>query len=126
MLNFNNTTKQSPFLKEADFVAIKNSILGKKYTLSLNFIGESLAKKLNKEYRNKTYTPNILSFPLDDKEGEIFICSKTIPKESKEFEMTPKQYETFLFIHGCLHLKGLDHGQEMEKLEDKFLKKFIK
>ena len=126
MLYFNNTTKQSPFLKEADFVAIKNSILGKKYTLSLNFVGESLAKKLNKEYRDKTYTPNILSFPLDENEGEIFICPKTIPKEAPEFSMSPKQYETFLFIHGCLHLKGMDHGQEMEKLENKFFKKFSK
>lgn len=126
MLEINNTTKQSPFLKEADFVAIKNSILGKKYHLFLNFVGEKIAKNLNQKYRNKSYIPNILSFPLDENVGEIFICPKTIPKEAKEFEMNSKQYETYLFIHGCIHLKGYDHGEEMDSLEKKFIKKFLK
>ena len=34
---------------------------------------EKLAQKLNKTYRKKTYTPNVLSFPLSKNEGEIFI-----------------------------------------------------
>jgi len=66
----------------------------------------------------------VLSFPLDEKAGEIFLDLET-KKESEEFEMSYKKYLTFLFIHGCLHLKGYDHGAEMEKLEDKFIKKFF-
>lgn len=126
MFDIINTTKQTPFSNEAEFVAIHNSILGKKYDLSLSFVGEALAKKLNQTYRKKSYVPNVLSFPLSEKEGEIFICLNTIKKECKEFEMTPAQYEKYLFIHGCLHLKGLDHGEEMEKKEEKFKKLFLK
>lgn len=126
MLEISNTTKKTPFSKESEFVAIYNSVLGKKYDLSLSFVGEKLAKKLNQTYRQKSYIPNVLSFPLSKTEGEIFICLNTIKKEAPEFEMTPKQYEKYLFIHGCLHLKGLDHGDEMEKQEKKFKKLFLK
>ncbi len=122
MLNITNTTQQSPISKDSDFVAISDKVLGKKYDLSLVFVGETKAKKLNMEHRQKNYVPNVLSFPLSDTAGEIFICLNTIKKECSEFEMTPVQYEKFLFIHGCLHLKGHDHGDDMEKLEKKFIK----
>jgi probable rRNA maturation factor len=125
MLTITNTTKQSPISTDSDFVAISEKILGKKYSLSLVFLGEKSAQKLNMEQRGKSYVPNVLSFPLSEKEGEIFICLKTIKKECKNFEMTPHEYEKFLFIHGCIHLKGLDHGPEMEKLENKFIKIFL-
>jgi probable rRNA maturation factor len=125
MLTITNTTKQSPISKDSDFVAISEKILGKKYSLSLVFLGEKAAKKLNEEQRGKSYVPNVLSFPLSESDGEMFICLNTIKKECKNFEMSPVQYEKFLFIHGCIHLKGLDHGPEMEKLENKFIKLFI-
>jgi len=125
MLTITNTTKQSPISQDSDFVAISEKILGKKYNLSLVFVGERAAQKLNIEHRKKDYIPNILSFPLSKSEGEIFICLKTIKKECAQYEMTPQQYEKFLFIHGCIHLKGLDHGPEMEKQENKFIKIFL-
>lgn len=125
MFDIINKTRQSPISKNSDFVAIKESILGKKYELSLVFVGEKAAKNLNQKYRNKTYVPNVLSFPISETSGEIFICPKIISKECNNFEMSPAQYEKFLFIHGCLHLKGLDHGSEMEKQENKFKKIFL-
>jgi probable rRNA maturation factor len=124
MLSITNTTRQSPVSKDSDFVAISDKVLGKKYDLSLVFVGETAAKNLNKQYRNKSYVPNVLSFPLADDAGEIFICLKTIKNECEEFEMTPAQYEKFLLIHGCLHLTGHDPGDDMEKLEKKFIKLF--
>ena len=60
---------------------IKENILGKKYTLSLVFIGDKLSKTLNQDYRQKDYGANILSFPLDKNSGEIFI---NIPNSQKE------------------------------------------
>ncbi len=125
MITIHNTTKQSPNSSNSDFVAISEKILGKKYNLSLVFVGEKTAKKLNMEHRNGNYVPNVLSFPLSENEGEIFICLNVVKRENKKFDMTPLQYEKFLFIHGCLHLKGHDHGKEMERLEDKYIKAFL-
>jgi probable rRNA maturation factor len=106
------------------FAAIKQAILGTKYELSLAFVGEKRATSLNMSYRKKTYAPNVLSFPLTDTAGEIFICPNIAKREAAKFNLSPSGYVAYLFIHGCLHLKGHDHGDTMDKLERKYLKTF--
>lgn len=101
------------------FKKIKEIILGKKYELSLVFIDSKEAKRLNKQYRNKTYTPNVLSFPLTKNSGEIFIDPITAKKEALKFGRNEKNHVTALFIHALLHLKGYRHGSRMEKAEQK-------
>ena len=103
---------------------IKDSILGKKYEVSLTFVGSTRAQALNKSYRGKTYVPNVLSFPLDETHGDIFICPEVAKREATKFDLSVPGYIAFLFIHGLLHLKGHDHGDTMDKLEQRYLKKF--
>lgn len=121
-LTITSTVKDYP--KRLPYIDVADKILGKKYEVSLTFVGPTRAQTLNKTYRQKTYTPNVLSFPLTEEVGEVYICPEVANKEAKKFELTPNGYITFLFIHSCLHLKGLDHGPEMEKLEAKFKKQF--
>ncbi len=104
---------------------VRKEILKDKYSLSVNFISPKEAKALNEKYRNKDYTPNILSFPLSKSEGEIFICLSVAKKGAKEFSLSYEDFIKLLLIHGCLHLKGLDHGDKMDKLENKILQKFM-
>jgi len=106
------------------YETIKNTILGKSYSLSLNFVGEARAQKFNIEYRKKDYIPNVLSFPLDPKTGEMFICQSVAKKQAKDFNLSVDGYVAYLFIHGCVHLKGHDHGDTMDKLEQKYLRQF--
>ncbi len=103
---------------------MKDAVLGKSYNLSVAFIGTKRAQTLNQTYRKKTYVPNVLSFPLDEKNGEIFICPKISYGEAKDFNLSKDGYIAFLFIHGLLHLQGHDHGDTMEALERRFIKKF--
>lgn len=103
---------------------IQEKILGKSFLLSLVFVGDKKSKELNQKYRQKDYIPNVLSFLLENNSGEIFINLRQCKKECKNFEMGYQKYVLFLFIHGCLHLKGLDHGEKMEKAEKKYLKLF--
>lgn len=123
MFNVLNSTKIKSSVSSKKMKEIKNVILGKRYELSVVLVNNKESKKLNQKNRNKNKPANVLSFPLEEKVGEIFLDLET-KKEAGEFEMGYKKYLTFLFIHGCLHLKGYDHGTEMEKLENKFLKKF--
>ncbi len=120
-LSITSTVKSYP---RHSYAAMADTILGKRYGLSLVFIGKTRAAMLNKQYRNKTYSPNVLSFPLDQKTGEIFICPQVAATEAAKYNLSPRGYVGFLFIHGCLHLKGLDHGNQMEKLEQKWIKHF--
>ena len=103
---------------------MKNTILGKKYALSLAFVGPTQAQLLNKKYRKKTYIPNVLSFPLTKDTGEVYISLQIAKKEAKNFGMSYEGYVGFLFIHALLHLKGLDHGDTMEKAEKKYCVKY--
>ncbi len=107
------------------FLAIKEKILGKKYNLTLIFCSLKESQERNATYRDKNYPTNILSFPLEKTEGEIYISLSTARLDAKNFSLTPLEFTYFLFIHGCLHLLGLQHGSKMEELEDKYLKEFL-
>lgn len=128
MVNTNCTiiNKTKSKLPRLPFVSIKESILGVKYDLELIFVTGKEQLKINKFYRNKDTTTNILSFPLSKTSGQIFIDPKKANLEKKEFDMSYTQFIKYLFIHGLLHLKGFDHGSIMEREENKYLKKFSK
>lgn len=113
-------------LPDMPFVSIKETILGKSYDLSIIFCTPQESQERNKVYRDKDYPTNILSFPIGDDEGEIYISLSTARRDAKKFDMSYQKFLHLLLIHGALHLKGLDHGSTMEKLEDTYLKKFFR
>jgi len=81
-------------------------------------------KRLNTIYRDKSPRPTYWSFPLSKNEGEIYICPSETKKEAKKFERTYENFFAYLFIHGCTHLKGHDHGAIMESIEARIRQKF--
>lgn len=121
MLYLSHSARTFPTLP---YEEMKNAILGKHYALSLTFVGKVRAQYLNKTYRNATYVPNVLSFPLSESAGEIYIAPSVAKKEAHKFSLSPKGYVGYLFIHGLLHLKGYPHGATMERAEKKFVSKF--
>ncbi len=125
MENFSlaHTTRSAPPLN-IQYGEIKNLILKKNYKLSLVFVGTKKAKNLNTQYRNKTYIPDILSFPLDRNTGEIYICLPVVKKKAHSQKMSLKSYVLFLYIHGLLHLKGFSHGVKMDTIENRLMKQF--
>jgi rRNA maturation RNase YbeY len=96
------------------------------WDISLVFIGPKKALALNKQLRNKEYIPNVLSFKLGDKSGEIFICPKEAEKQAPSFNLLPSAYTLLLFIHGLLHIKGMAHSAKMEKCEQELLSRYVK
>ncbi|MBI1974409.1 MAG: rRNA maturation RNAse YbeY [Candidatus Zambryskibacteria bacterium] len=96
---------------DAGRTRIKNKILGKKYELSLVLAKDALMRRLNRTYRGKDKSVNVLAFPLSKTSGEIFI--------------NPARVEPFgtkhLFVHALLHLKGMRHGAKMNKVEQQLL-----
>jgi rRNA maturation RNase YbeY len=119
-----NKTKGIPTPVGMPFVSIKNKILGEKYQLGLTLLPSLKQKKLNYTYRGINKTTNILSFPLSENTGEITIDPVKLKKDAPLFSMNYTQFFKFLFIHGCLHLKGREHSSTMEKEEQKLLKLF--
>lgn len=113
-------------IPEIPFLPIKEKVLGKKYNLTIVFCTPKESQERNQGYRDKDYPTNILSFPLSKDEGEIYISLATVRRDAKKFEMSYNKFLHLLIIHGILHLKGLDHGSTMEKLEDTYLTTYYK
>jgi len=117
----NNTTLRP----KVSFAKIKETILGSQYELSLVLIGDTLGRRLNLEHKKKNTPTNVLSFPIDKKEGEIFINVRRAKRDAKKFDHKVNEHIAFLFIHGCLHLKGEKHGSKMEKKEERLLQELF-
>ena len=108
------------------FLSIKEKILGKKYNLTIIFCTPKESQERNKKYRGKDNPTNILSFPLSDDEGEIYISLSSARPDAKKFDLTYIEFLHLLIIHGMLHLKGYEHSSTMEELENKYLKLFLR
>ena len=122
--NFSITNTTSGKLPSLPFVSMKDAILGKKYELSVVFVSRDKIKKLNFIHRRKNKPTDILSFPLSETSGEIFINLDEAKKEAKKFTREFENFIGFLFIHGLVHLEGFDHGSRMGEREEKFRIKF--
>ena len=96
-------------------------------------------KKLNKKFRNKSKSTDILSFPLQDKIriknklnlGDIIISYNFMNKPKSQNIILFKIKVIKTFIHGFLHLLGFDHTKlkdykKMLKEEEKIYQSVIK
>lgn len=123
-IGFTITNNTKGHLPRCPFVSIKNKILGVDYELGLSLLTSLKQKQINRKYRGKNETTNILSFPLSKNSGEITIDPTKVKKDTPLFNMSYSQFFKYLFIHGLLHLKGFKHSSTMEVEEKKYLKMF--
>jgi len=106
----------------------------------LRIVDAGEAQGLNRDYREKDYATNILSFPSDFSEipeglldecelsylGDLVVCADVVKQQAIEQKKTIDQHWAHLVIHGMLHLQGHDHMSEseastMEAIEIKLL-----
>jgi len=78
---------------------------------------------LNKQYRDKNKSTNVLSFPADKDLpldipllGDLVICAEVVAIEAVEQNKTTTAHWAHMIIHGTLHLLGYDHI-ELEQAE---------
>ncbi len=83
---------------------------------------------LNKQFRNKDETTDVLSFPLTQMPkmpiGSIVISTDAAKKEALNYGHNVKEEISLLFLHGLLHLLGYDHetdNGEMRKKEEEII-----
>jgi probable rRNA maturation factor len=122
MLQVVNRTRQP--LPPLPFTKIATTVLGEAYELGLVFIGDRRSHQLNKTYRGKDKPTNVLSFPYSKKSGDLFIDLVYAKKEAPKYDHSYRAHILYLFIHGLLHLKGMDHGSKMEQREKQLFSLF--
>jgi len=118
---------------------VEAALAGKsnQYTLAIRIVDEPEARCLNREYRNKDYATNVLSFSAElsaglpaeitqPQLGDLLMCAPVVAREAKKQGRPETDHWAHLTIHGILHLLGYDHEQDeetdaMESLETKIL-----
>ena len=131
-------------IKEIDFKKLenciiklnkKNSIYNKedKHSINIQLLSNEEIIKLNKEFRDKDYLPDVLSFDYRQEKmfehelsGEVFISLEKAKTQAKEKRHSLEDELTFLVIHGILHVLGYEHKndkqeEEMKKFEELIL-----
>lgn len=101
--------------------------------LTIRLVNINESQQLNKQYRQKDKPTNVLSFPFEvptgielNLLGDLVICSQVVEQEAKAQNKSLFDHWAHMVIHGCLHLSGYDHindidANEMETLEVKIL-----
>lgn len=117
LLIANETKAKLPSFAFALVKKIKRKILGKNYRLNIIFVGNARSRVLNSVYRKINKPTNILSFPIEKQNGEIYLTPQKIKSEIKIFNRDFDNLVIFLLIHGMFHLKGERHGSRMESKE---------
>lgn len=103
--------KTAHSVRSIPFLKIKEKVLGKGYDLSVVLLKQAEMRKVTLRTKKKDKVSNVLAFALTRHSGEVLLC----PSVAKPYSVT------HLFIHGCLHLKGMTHGSTMECIEQKLL-----
>ncbi len=106
----------------------KYKFFNKKISLTLLLSNNHNIKKLNKDFRNKNKSTDILSFPFNknfkiSKQtyiGDIIISYNFINKPKSQTVELFKKKLIKIFIHGFLHLLNFDH------VKNKDYKKMLK
>ncbi len=117
----NKTNEKIPRIP---FQKISTFVLKQGYELSLVFVTNKISQEINKQYRDKDYPTNILSFPLSKNDGEILIDISVVRREAKDLGEKESTYLAYIFIHGLTHLNEFDHGSRMEEEEHKIRTEF--
>jgi len=98
-------------------------------SVTVVFVSDRAMRELNRLWRHKRGTTDVLSFPADQDEfekvegstlGDVVVSIEQAARQAKENDFTLEQEIAQLILHGMLHLCGFDHetdNGEMNGLE---------
>lgn len=99
--------------------------------IELILINDSEIREINKKYRNKDSSTDVLSFPYNSEFspylGSIVISVETAQKVCKEIDTSINNELNLLYLHGLLHILGYDHEKDdgqMRKIERELASKY--
>ncbi len=97
--------------------------------VTVAFVSDRAMRELNRLWRHKQGTTDVLSFPVEQDEfekaegpslGDVVISVEQAARQAKENGLTLDQEIAQLILHGLIHLCGYDHSTdhgEMNRLE---------
>jgi probable rRNA maturation factor len=118
-------------LPRATVVAWVKAALFADAELTVRFVDAEEGRTLNRTYRGKDYSTNVLTFAYAESEddpvtGDLILCCPVVEKEAAEQGKPLAAHYAHLLVHGALHAQGYDHedeaeAEEMEGIETEIL-----
>lgn len=88
--------------------------------LSLELVGDGRMRRLNRQYRNKDRTTDVLAFAMRESSspvsallGDVVISLPTARRQAMEGGRSLSEELAWLLVHGVLHLCGYDHERSV-------------
>ena len=117
---------ENKLIKAFEYLCLKEKISNS--SINLRILNDSEMKELNKKFRKKNKSTNVLSFTNEDISksltgnlGDIAVSYEFLEDESKQLNKNFDDHIIHMLIHGVYHILGLDHENDAtaNKMENK-------
>jgi probable rRNA maturation factor len=97
--------------------------------LTVRLVDAEEGQALNRDYRQKDYATNVLTFDYTQEPvvmADLILCAPVIEREAQEQNKALVAHYAHMLVHGTLHAQGWDHleddeAQAMEQREREIL-----
>ena len=97
--------------------------------LTVRIVDADEGQTLNRDYRQKDYATNVLTFDYTQEPvvmADLILCAPVIEREAQEQNKALVAHYAHMLVHGALHAQGWDHleddeAQAMEQREREIL-----
>ena len=85
--------------------------------ITVRIVGEEEGRALNRDYRQKDYATNVLTFDYVQEpeiEADLVLCAPVVAREAQDQKIDLAAHSAHLLVHGTLHAQGYDHEVDDE------------
>jgi probable rRNA maturation factor len=85
--------------------------------LTVRVVGEDEGRALNRDFRQKDYATNVLTFDYQHEPvvvADLVLAAPVVEREARELGIPVADHFAHLLVHGALHAQGYDHEQDDE------------
>ncbi|WP_421886938.1 rRNA maturation RNase YbeY [Methylibium sp.] len=85
--------------------------------ITVRIVGTDEGRTLNRDYRQKDYATNVLTFDYEAEPvvvADLILCAPVVEREARDEGRSLEAHYAHLLVHGTLHAQGHDHEIEAE------------
>lgn len=85
--------------------------------ITVRIVGADEGRALNRDYRQKDYATNVLTFDYEAEPvvvADLILCAPVVEREARDEGRSLEAHYAHLLVHGTLHAQGHDHEIEAE------------
>ena len=108
-----------PRHKVARWIKAALAVDGVDGEITVRIVGEEEGRALNRDFRQKDYATNVLTFDYAQEPvvtADLVICAPVIEREAQEQGKSIEAHYAHMLVHGALHAQGFDHEVDDEAL----------